>query len=174
MRFFLLEREIAIRQVVPEDWESLRSIYMEGLATGDATFETDAPSREEWEASHLSVPRLVAVSSTAGGVVGWAALARVSPRAAYAGVAEVSVYVAANSRGKGVGKALLNQLIVNSEQLGVWTLQASVFPENIASLALHKICGFREVGTRHRIAILHGTWRDTVLLERRSQIAGNG
>lgn len=151
----------------------MRSIYLASLATGDATFETETPSWEEWDANHLSVPRLVAVSPTAGGVLGWAALTRVSRRAVYAGVAEVSVYVASNFRGKGVGKTLLNQLIAHSEQVGLWTLQASVFPENIASLTLHKLCGFREVGSRHRIGILHGIWRDTVLLERRSQIVGN-
>lgn len=168
-----MEREIAIRQMVPEDWESVRSIYLEGLATGDATFETEAPFWGKWDESHLSVPRLVAVSPSERSVVGWAALARVSSRAVYGGVAEVSVYVADNFRGKGIGKALLKQLIAQSEQKGLWTLQASVFPENIASLALHKICGFREIGTRQRIGIVHGIWRDTVLLERRSEIVGN-
>ncbi len=148
-----MERKIAIRQMVPEDWESVRSIYLEGLATGDATFETEAPSWEQWDESHLSVPRLVAVSPSEDGVVGWAALARVSSRAVYRGVAEVSVYVADNFRGKGVGKALLKQLIAQSEQKAFGHLQASVFPENIASLTLHKICGFREVGTRQRIGI---------------------
>lgn len=168
-----MEREIAMRQMVPEDWESVRSIYLEGLATGDATFETEAPSWEKWDESHLSVSRLVAVSPSENGVVGWAALARVSSRAVYGGVAEVSVYVTDNFRGKGIGKALLKQLIAASEQKGIWTLQASVFPENIASLALHKICGFREVGTRQRIGIVNGVWRDTVLLERRSEMVGN-
>ena len=168
-----MEVEFTTRKMVPEDWESVRSIYLEGLATGHATFETDAPSWDRWDGAHLSVPRLVAVSARNGSVVGWAALSRVSSRAVYAGVAEVSVYVADTFRGKGVGKALLKQLITQSEQEGLWTLQASVFPENIASLAMHKICGFREVGTRHRIGILHGTWRDTGLLERRSQIIGN-
>lgn len=168
-----MEGEVAIRRMVQADWESVRSIYLEGLATGDATFETEAPSWEKWDESHLNVPRLVAVTSTDGGVVGWAALARVSSRAAYGGVAEVSVYVADNFRGKGIGTALLKKLIAQSEQQGLWTLQASVFPENIASRALHKICGFREVGTRQRIGMLHGTWRNTVLLERRSKLVGN-
>lgn len=166
-------RDIEIRPMAPEDWESVRAIYLEGLATGDATFETEAPRWENWDENHLSVPRLVAVSQTEEGVIGWAALARVSPRAVYRGVAEASVYVAYVCRGKGVGKALLKQLIAQSEQKGVWTLQASVFPENIASLALHKLCGFRVVGTRHRIGSLHGIWRDTVLLERRSERVGN-
>lgn len=156
-----------------EDWESVRSIYLEGLATGDATFETEAPSWEKWDESHLNVPALVAVSPSDGVVVGWAALTPISSRAVYGGVAEVSVYVSNKSRGNGIGKALLKQLIAQSEQKGLWTLQASVFPENIASLALHKICGFREVGIRQRIGKLPGTWRDTVLLERRSETIGN-
>ncbi len=167
-----MEDRIAIRQMVAEDWESVRSLYLAGLATGEATFETEAPVWEEWDESHLSVPRLVA-ASTSEGIVGWAALSRVSSRAVYSGVSEVSVYLAENFRGQGIGKALLKQLIAQSEQEGLWTLQASVFPENIASLALHKICGFREVGTRHRIGMVHGIWRDTVLLERRSDIVGN-
>jgi L-amino acid N-acyltransferase YncA len=168
-----MEKEFAIRQMVPEDWERLRSIYLEGLATGQATFETDAPSWEKWNESHLNIPRLVAVFPNEGAVVGWAALAPVSSRAVYRGVAEVSVYVADNFRGKGTGKALLEQLIADSERKGIWTLQASVFPENIASLTLHQICGFREVGTRQRIGMLNGVWRDTVLLERRSELVGN-
>ena len=159
--------------MAPGDWESVRSIYLEGLATGDATFETEAPSREKWDERHLSVPRLVAVSPRDGVVVGWAALTRISSRAVYRGVAEVSVYVSNKSRGNGIGKALLKQLIAQSEQKGLWTLQASVFPENIASLSLHEMLGFREVGIRQRIGKLHGTWRDTVLLERRSQTIGN-
>jgi L-amino acid N-acyltransferase YncA len=172
VRFFV-EEEIATRQMVSEDWESVRAIYLEGLATGDATFETEAPSREKWDESHLSAPRLVAVSPGEGRVVGWAALTRVSSRAVYSGVAEVTVYVADNFRGKGIGRALLKQLVAQSEQKGLWTLQASVFPENIASLELHRICGFREVGIRKRIGVIHGIWRDTVLLERRSEIVGN-
>ncbi|MBA3255239.1 MAG: N-acetyltransferase [Pyrinomonadaceae bacterium] len=163
---------MATRQLLPEDWESVRSIYVEGLTTGDATFETEAPSWEKWDESHLGVPRLVAVSST-GGVVGWAALSPVSSRAVYGGVAEVSVYVTDAFRGKGIGKALLKQLIAASEQKGFWTLQASVFPESIASLTVHKICGFREVGTRQRIGSINGIWRDTLLLERLSEIVGN-
>ena len=168
-----MEEEITIRQMAPVDWESVRSIYLEGLATGDATFETEAPCWEKWDVSHLSAPRLVAVSQSDGGVIGWAALAPVSSRAVYRGVAEVSVYVADPFRGKGVGKALLEQIIGESEAKGIWTLQASVFPENIASLKLHNLCGFRVVGTRHRIAALQGIWRDTLLLERRSEIVGN-
>src|SRR5687767_5163198 len=155
------------------DWVPVRSIYVEGLATGDATFETEAPSWNTWDEGHLRVPRLVAVSETDGTVLGWAALSRVSPRAVYAGVGEVSVYVAANSKSLGIGQDLLEQLVVQSEHNGIWTLQASVFPENKASLAVHKICGFREVGIRQKIGRMNGIWRDTVLLERRSALVGS-
>lgn len=152
------------------DWLLIRGIYLEGIATGEATFETEAPSWEEWDAAHLSFARLVARAGE--NVSGWAALSPVSRRKAYAGVAEVSVYVAARNRGKGVGRALLDRLIEESEQNGIWTLQAAVFPENAATLALHKRCGFREVGRRERISELNGRWRDTILLERRSRIVG--
>ena len=152
------------------DWPAVRAIYLEGIATGAATFETEAPSWEEWDAAHLSFARLVARAGDH--VSGWAALSPVSRRKAYAGVAEVSVYVAADSRGKGVGRALLDRLIQESEQNGIWTLQAAVFPENAATLALHQRCGFREIGRRERISTLNGSWRDTILLERRSRTVG--
>ena len=152
------------------DWPVVRAIYLEGIATGEATFETEAPSWEEWDAAHLSFARLLARAGD--NVSGWAALSPVSRRKAYAGVAEVSVYVAAHSRGKGVGRALLKRLILESEENGIWTLQAAVFPENAATLALHKRCGFREVGRRERISKLNGNWRDTILLERRSKTVG--
>ena len=152
-------------------WEQVRQIYLDGIATGDATFETSAPAWEEWDATHLKVGRIVAISDS-GEVVGWAALNRVSPRSVYAGVAEVSVYVANNARGTGVGRALLTTLVEASEQNGLWTLQASIFPENVASLALHKSCGFREVGIRKHIGCLNGVWRNTILLERRSKLVG--
>lgn len=152
------------------DWPAVRAIYLEGIATGEATFETEAPSWEEWDAAHLSFARLVARAGD--NVSGWAALSPVSRRKAYAGVAEVSVYVAAASRTKGVGRALLERLIQESGQNGIWTLQAAVFPENAATLALHKRCGFREVGRRERISTLNGSWRDTILLERRSRTVG--
>ena len=150
----------------PGDWEAVAQIYREGIAGGEATFETTTPSWESWNAAHLPFTRLVARDET--GVLGWAALSPVSRRAAYAGVAEVSVYVAEKNRGRGVGSALLERLISESETNGIWTLQAVVFPGNAATLALHKGCGFREVGRRERIGKLHGEWRDTVLLERRS------
>lgn len=159
-----------IEPMAAGDWPVVRAIYLEGIATGEATFETEAPSWEEWDAAHLSFGRLVA--RRGGDVIGWAALSPVSQRKVYAGVAEVSVYVAVHSRGKGVGRALLDRLIQESEQNGIWTLQAAVFKENAATLALHKRCGFGEVGRRERISKLNGSWRDTLLLERRSKTVG--
>jgi L-amino acid N-acyltransferase YncA len=152
----------------PQDWEFVKAIYLEGIATGHATFETEAPDWERWDAGHSPQCRLAARNGT--GVLGWAALSPVSKRQVYAGVAEVSVYVAATARGLGVGGALMRALIEASEKHGVWTLQAGIFPENQASLALHFRHGFREVGRRERIARHHGVWRDTVILERRSSL----
>lgn len=152
------------------DWEQVRAIYVEGIATGHATFETNSPTWEQWNASHLSFARLVARRD--GEVIAWAALSPVSQRCVYGGVAEVSVYVSANSRGSGVGRKLLHALIAESEQNGIWTLQAGMFPENGGSLALHQSCGFREVGRRERIGKMNGRWRDTILLERRSGVVG--
>ncbi len=159
-----------IEPMRPEDWGEVRGIYLEGIATGNATFETDAPDWPAWDQSRLRHSRLVA--RTGSQVIGWAALSPVSSRPVYIGVAEVSLYVAATMRGQGVGKALLTDLIQASEQAGVWTLQASIFPENEASLALVKQFGFREVGHRERIGCMKGTWRDTILVERRSRIVG--
>jgi L-amino acid N-acyltransferase YncA len=159
-----------VEQMRPEDWDEVKAIYLEGIATGHATFETEAPTWESWDRTHSSFARLV--TRDKGSVSGWAALSPVSTRKAYAGVAEVSVYVAATHRGRGVGRALLESLILESETNGIWTLQAVVFPENEATIALHKRCGFREVGRRERISKLNGVWRDTVLLERRSQRTG--
>lgn len=161
---------VEVVSLKPGHWEEVRQIYLDGIGTGHATFETSAPSWEEWDANHLKLGRFVAISAESGEVAGWAALNRVSARAVYAGVAEVSVYVANEARQMGIGKALLNKLVEASEQNGLWTLQASVFPENIASLSLHKSCGFREVGIRERIGCLNGVWRDTILFERRSQL----
>src|SRR5437764_1769980 len=149
---------VEIRDLRPGDWPEVAGIYAAGVATRNATFETDVPSWEEWDARHLARPRLVAVTSSA--VVGWAALSPVSTRACYAGVAEDSVYVAADRQGEGVGRALLEELVAQSEAEGLWTLQTSIFPENHASLALHLPCGFRVVGVRERIAQLDGVWRD--------------
>jgi phosphinothricin acetyltransferase len=154
----------------PGDWENVRSIYLEGIATGDATFETGAPSFANWDKAHLSCARLVARRDDQ--TIGWAALSPVSQRCVYGGVAEVSVYVSSTSRGLGVGRSLLEGLIAESERNGIWTLQAGIFPENLGSLALHRSCGFREVGRRERIGKLKGIWRDTILLERRSTFVG--
>jgi L-amino acid N-acyltransferase YncA len=159
-----------VADMTAEDWERVRSIYLEGIATGYATFETGAPTWEKWDAGHLPQMRLVARDGDA--ILGWAALSPVSDRCVYGGVAEVSVYVGARGRGQGVGRALLEALIEASEQNGIWTLQAGVFPENAASVKLHLGCGFREVGRRERIGKLHGVWRDTLLLERRSKSVG--
>jgi len=161
---------IAIAALTPEDWTDVRRIYAEGIATGNATFETDPPAWEAWDRSHRSDSRLVA--RTGGRIVGWAALSTVSERCAYGGVAEVSVYVGADARGRGVGRRLLDELVKASEEAGVWTLQAGVFPENAASIALHERCGFRIVGTRERLGKLRGIWRDVALLERRSPRVG--
>lgn len=163
---------VEVRTMSARDWDVVRAIYLEGIASGQATFETQAPTWDEWNDKHLPAPRLIA--SEGDHVAGWAALSRVSVRAVYAGVAEVSVYVSASARGQGIGRLLLEALITESEQAGIWTLQAGIFPENTASISLHQGCGFRELGRRHRIAKLNGAWRDTVLLERRSEVAGVG
>jgi L-amino acid N-acyltransferase YncA len=152
------------------DWEAVRAIYREGIATGNATFETDVPDWEAWDKNHLRACRLVARADDR--VVGWAALTPYSSRRAYAGVAGLSIYVSASARGQGIGRTLLGALIEASEQAGLWTLQAGIFPENAASLALHRACGFREVGRRERIGRLNGVWRDVVLMERRSKVVG--
>lgn len=158
---------LLIDRLRPEDWPAVRAIYLQGIATGDATFETEAPSWEAWDAAHLPEPRLVA--RIAGEAAGWAAAVPVSERCVYAGVVEHSVYVAAGARGRGVGRALLEAFIGASERAGIWTIQSGVFPENLASLALHRRCGFRVVGVRERLGELGGRWRDVVLLERRSR-----
>jgi L-amino acid N-acyltransferase YncA len=164
------EVEYVIETMAPSDWPQVRSIYAEGISTGHATFETEPPIWERWDSTHLPKCRLVA---RAGDVIfGWAALSPVSSRSAYSGVAEVSIYVGASYRGREIGGALLNALAALSEQLGIWTLQAGIFPENRSSLALHKRCGFREIGTRERVGQLNGIWRDVVLLERRSRVVG--
>src|ERR1044072_1477469 len=161
---------LSLEKMLPEHWPEVRAIYLEGLLTGDATFETEAPEWERWDAAHLRVCRLVALSGER--VAGWAALSPVSARKVYAGVAEVSVYVGAGFRGRGLGRTLLSTLVRESEGQGIWTLQASIFPENVGSIALHRACGFREVGRRERVGRRLGRWRDTILLERRSQTVG--
>jgi phosphinothricin acetyltransferase len=160
--------EFIIGRMEADDWASVRSVYLEGILTGQATFETEAPDWEKWDTSHLPVCRLVARLGQT--VAGWAALSPVSSRRVYSGVAEVSVYIAESFRGMGIGLGLLNALASCSEQHGIWTLQAGILPENVSSLALHRKCGFREVGRRERIGKLNGTWRDVILLERRSKV----
>ncbi|WP_050784380.1 GNAT family N-acetyltransferase [Pedobacter sp. BAL39] len=158
---------MGIRILVPSDWEQVKLIYEKGIATGNATFQTTAPSFEEWDNSHLINCRFV--DDQDGTVRGWAALTPVSSRCVYAGVAEVSVYVDPAFSGKGIGSDLLNLLVRQSEQEGIWTLQAGIFPENAASLKIHEKAGFRILGVREKIGKQLGLWRDTVLLERRSQ-----
>lgn len=162
--------EYKITLMKPEDWPAVREIYRDGIATGHATFEVDLPAWEKWNAAHRKDCRLLARNPKQ--TFGWAALSPISVRKVYSGVAEVSVYVAASAHGMGVGKTLLQALIEESKRNKIWTLQAGIFPENIASVALHKSCGFREVGVRRRIGKLGDVWRDVLLLERRSSIAG--
>jgi L-amino acid N-acyltransferase YncA len=162
---------VCVRDLRPADWPEVRTIYEEGIATGDATFESEPPDWEAFDAGRLPAPRLVAEDEH-GRVVGWAVLGPVSSRCVYGGVAEVSVYVAAVARGRGVGSRLLAELVSRSEAAGLWTLQAGIFPENEATLALHRKLGFREVGRRVRIGKMAGRWRDTLLLERRSDVVG--
>lgn len=150
------------------DWPAVAAIYAAGIATGDATFETAVPSWARWDAGHLPGHRLVAMDG--GAVLGWAAVSPVSDRCAYAGVVEDSIYLAESARGRGVGRALLTALVGSTERAGIWTVQTGIFPENAASLALHRAVGFREVGVRERLGRLGGRWRDVVLLERRSRV----
>jgi L-amino acid N-acyltransferase YncA len=156
--------------MIAQDWPAVRAIYLEGIATGNATFADSAPEWEEWDQTHLAGCRLVARSG--GDVLGWAALSPVSRRVVYRGVAEVSIYVAERARRRGVGRLLLSALVPQSETEGIWTLQAGIFPENIASVELHKQAGFRIVGVREKIGVLQGRWRDVVLMERRSTTIG--
>lgn len=159
-----------IEKMMPADWPQVRTIYLSGIGTGHASFEVDAPTWEIWDAKHLADLRFIARSN--GAICGWAALSPVSQRRVYAGVAELSVYVAPDSQRRGIGHALLTAIIAASEQGGIWTLQSGVFPENAASIRLHLKCGFREVGRRERLGKRDGVWRDSLLLERRSNVAG--
>ena len=162
--------DITIESMTRADWKSVEAIYMEGIATGQATFEVEAPTWEQWDANHLSSCRFVARRH--GQIAGWAALSPVSRRSCYAGVAEVSIYVTAGARNQGVGRILLHTLIQESERHGIWTLQGTTFPENSASLHLQSSCGFRVVGKRERIARQNGVWRDTLVSDRRSPTIG--
>jgi L-amino acid N-acyltransferase YncA len=158
---------LEIRELREEDWPSVREIFEQGIATKNATFETEAPSWESWDRSQLDGHRYVAVEQER--VVGWVAAHPVSSRPCYAGVVEHSVYVHDDWQGKGIGRALLERLFQSTEEAGIWTIQTGIFPENEASLALHEKCGFRVVGTQERLGKLDGVWRDVVVLERRSE-----
>jgi len=163
--------EVHLRALFPDDWPAVARIYRQGIDTGDATFETGVPTWETWDQGRLEACRILA--EVDGTVVGFAALSPTSKRAVYEGVAEVMVYVAEGYRGRGVGRRLLDELVRASEVAGVWTLQAGIFPENRASIALHLDLGFRLVGTRERLGrTADGRWRDVALLERRSRVVG--
>jgi len=161
---------IAVSGMRASDWDEVRRIYAEGIATGNATMETVPPPWESWNEAHRPDCRLVARDGDR--MLGWAALSRVSERCAYGGVAEVSVYVSQEARGRGVGRRLLEELVRASEEAGIWTLQAGIFPENAASLSIHQHCGFRVVGVREKLGKLGSAWRDVALLERRSERVG--
>ncbi|MFD1037781.1 GNAT family N-acetyltransferase [Virgibacillus byunsanensis] len=165
-----MEAKIVIDEMVAKDWGQVRDIYIEGINTGNATFDTEAPSWEKWNNVHRETCRLVARDGE--NVIGWAALSSVSSKKAYDGVAEVSIYLSGDSTGRGIGSKLLKALIETSEANGFWTLQSGIFPENKSSITLHKNFDFTEVGVRKRVGQLHGVWRDVVMLERRSSIVG--
>jgi L-amino acid N-acyltransferase YncA len=165
-----IKKGMEIISMLPRHLNEVLKIYEEGIATGNATFQNAVPSAEEWDKTHIGNCRLVAIENNR--ISGWAALTAVSGRCVYAGVAEVSIFVAAAARGKGLGKKLLQALIKESESNNYWTLQAGIFPENKASIRIHEECGFRIIGSRERIGQMNGVWRDTLLLERRSKIIG--
>jgi L-amino acid N-acyltransferase YncA len=159
-----------IAPMTEQDWPAVREIYLQGIATRTATFEPSAPEWKQWDERHLPTSRLVARLENR--IVGWAALSPVSSRCVYRGVAEVSIYIAEEARGHGVGRRLMHELVTASEQNGIWTLQAGIFPENQASIRLHQQAGFRIVGRRERLGCMNGLWRDIVLMERRSAVVG--
>ncbi|MGH8868245.1 MAG: GNAT family N-acetyltransferase [Actinomycetes bacterium] len=163
--------ETCIRPMETHDWPAVSAIYAEGIATGDATFETEVPSWAAFDADRLHGLRLVA-ERPSGELVAWAAVSATSSRPVYAGVGEHSIYVGEQARGRGVGRLLLDAIVRASEDAGIWTLQTRIFPENEASIALHLRCGFRVVGTQERLGCMGGRWRDVVVLERRSDRAG--
>ncbi len=170
-------RTPTIEAMTAADWPAVAAIYRAGIDTGNATFASAPPENwAAWSAGKAAACRLVA-RGEGGEIAGWAALSPISTRAVYRGVAEVSIYVATAARGEGIGKMLLRALVTESEAQGYWTLTAGIFPENVASLRLHAACGFRTVGTLHRRGRMEhgihaGTWRDVMLLERRSEILG--
>ena len=165
-----INMDIIIEKMKDQDWPEVKNIYQQGIATGNATFEDEAPDWEHWDKSHLCDCRLVAKSGVE--IVGWAALSPVSTRCVYKGVAELSLYVKHSFRGQEIGTALLKATIEESQRAGIWTLQGGTFPENTASIALQKACGFRKVGIREKLGCMNSRWRDVVLMERRSKIVG--
>ena len=177
-----MDASISFEPLTASHWEAVRAIYIQGIATGNATFQLAAPEWTEWDEGHLPCCRIVAVRSAlnpslndslnSSKLVGWAALSAVSQRPVYRGVAEVSLYIEEQARGCGVGAQLMSRLIAASEAAGIWTLQAGIFPENVASIRLHSTAGFRRVGVRSRLGSMNGVWRDVVLMERRSSLVG--
>ncbi|MFI5287790.1 MAG: GNAT family N-acetyltransferase [Candidatus Dormibacteria bacterium] len=165
MRSNAIATDVKVRPFRDDDWPAVHAIYAQGIATGNATFETEVPAFERWSAAHPPEHRFVAVRD--GEIVGWVAAGPVSDRCAYTGVLEHSVYVGARVRGQGIGRRLLETLLASADANGIWTVQSGIFPENVASLGLHQRCGFRVVGTRERIGQLDGVWRDVLLIERR-------
>ena len=163
-----MQNNVFIRNLLPTDWEQVSAIYKQGIDTGNATFQQTIPTWEEWDKSHFAFCRIIASFNEE--IIGWAALSKVSDRCVYGGVAEVSVYVSTLHTGKKIGTNLMQALITESESKGIWTLQAGIFPENTASIKLHENTGFRIVGRREKIGKMNNTWRDTLLLERRSRI----
>lgn len=159
-----------IRSLNPGDWSEVSSIYQKGINTGNATFEKLVPDWESWDKDHMRECRLVAEQNNI--IVGWAALSKVSGRCIYSGVAEVSVYVKPEYQGKGIGRSLLEELIAQSEENGIWTLQAGIFPENKSSIRIHEHCGFKKIGVREKLGKMDGKWRDVLFMERRSQSVG--
>jgi phosphinothricin acetyltransferase len=162
--------QVIIEEMSEKSWEAVRRIYNSGIATKNATFQTEVPEWEAWDQSHRKDCRLIARINDQ--IAGWAALSNISSRCVYAGVAEVSIYIDAAFRGMGIGDQLMKQLITESERHGIWTLQAGIFPENKASIGLHLKNGFRILGTREKIGKMDNIWRDTITLERRSKVVG--
>ncbi len=163
-----MKNKITIKSMLPEHWSEVAIIYQDGVETGMATFEKEIPSWEVWDSNHIKACRIIAVLNKK--IVGWAALSPVSSRCVYGGVGEVSVYVSNGFRGNQIGEKLLRRLIMESEENGLWTIQSSVFPENIGSIKLHEKVGFRKIGYREKIGALNGVWKDNILLEKRSKL----
>jgi L-amino acid N-acyltransferase YncA len=157
-----------INHIQDNNYPAIAEIYLQGIATGHATFQTESPAWDEWDKSHLSFCRLAVFENDK--MLGWAALSPVSSRCVYGGVAEVSIYVTSSAIGKGIGKNLFAKLIKETEENELWTLQSGIFPENIGSIKLHEDMGFRKIGYRKKIGKMNDTWRDSVIMERRSKI----